>query len=244
MPDSASAPVPAAASASVPTALTTAAKSKEILGVVIVTYGAARNWTPAAPDPSNSIVVPPSELDLRVKHADAFDAMLASALGCLAVSTKIQTERTAHLISLIRASARSTRRQDANDLKHNTYVLPDPSNESLSSARDDRLFTDPEGAAWAKETPAWYENFWSVLILYRRGLCVKNTIIEPNSAPAYTFLFPSRIFTDILFLYLGSSLTWGSCLTTYTRFRPSCLIAVAVAFTNAEVVGSFICGLY
>ncbi|KAJ7735492.1 hypothetical protein B0H16DRAFT_1467116 [Mycena metata] len=77
------------------------------------------------------------------------------------------------------------------------------------------LFTDPEDAAWVKETLAWYQDLWSVLILYRRGLSVKNAaaaiIVEPNFAPAFT-LSPNSSFSCSIrilsTLRLTTSLQW------------------------------------
>ncbi|KAJ7023892.1 hypothetical protein C8F04DRAFT_1303644 [Mycena alexandri] len=122
---------------------------------LVMTYGAARNWNPpSAPDPSNTIVIPQSELDLQMNHADAFDAMLASAPGCLDVMKEFyqDPDRThwSSLVSLIRASAKSARQQDTNELKPNAnYVLPDPNNETLSppvsraTTKSDRGLTHP-----------------------------------------------------------------------------------------------------
>ncbi|KAJ7033959.1 hypothetical protein C8F04DRAFT_605817 [Mycena alexandri] len=122
---------------------------------LVMTYGAARNWNPpSAPDPSNTIVIPQSELDLQAKHADAFDAMLASAPGCLEVVKEFyhDPDRThwSSLVSLVRTSTRSARQQDSNDLKHNThYVLPDPNTETLTppisrgASESDRGITHP-----------------------------------------------------------------------------------------------------
>ncbi|KAJ7711320.1 hypothetical protein B0H16DRAFT_1628970 [Mycena metata] len=119
-----------------------------------MTHGATRNWPPAAPDLATvyspqsyviRILAPPTpvshparrELDLRVKHADAFDTMLASALGCLDVSTKIQTERTAQ--SELFDSREREVCASARHKRSETQHFPVLSNESLLSARDDRV---------------------------------------------------------------------------------------------------------
>ncbi|KAJ7697548.1 hypothetical protein B0H16DRAFT_1484738 [Mycena metata] len=122
---------------------------------LVMTYGAARNWNPpSAPDPSNSIAVPQWELEVQKTHADAFNAMFASAPGCLDVVKEFyqDSDKThwSSLVSLIRSSARSARQQDTNKLKqHPHYVLPDPNSDTLSppvsrgTSKSDRGITYP-----------------------------------------------------------------------------------------------------
>ncbi|KAJ7939745.1 hypothetical protein B0H13DRAFT_2300450 [Mycena leptocephala] len=120
---------------------------------MVLTYGAAHHWNPPpAAAPSNTIVIPQSELDLQKKHVDAFDKMMAQSPGCLEVVREFYAAEDAthwtQLVKLFRVSAKAARQQDTHDLKaFAEYVLAENENiiPSLSkgASKSDRGISHP-----------------------------------------------------------------------------------------------------
>ncbi|KAJ7666671.1 hypothetical protein DFH06DRAFT_1383929 [Mycena polygramma] len=122
---------------------------------LVLAFGAAHHWNPpSTAAASNTIILPQSEIDLQKKHWQAFDAMMASAPGCLELVREFYgdpdpTHWTA-LVTLFRESARSVRQQDTNNLKSCTaYLLPNPVSDAIvppvskSASKSDRGINHP-----------------------------------------------------------------------------------------------------
>ncbi|KAJ6498183.1 hypothetical protein C8R47DRAFT_1212502 [Mycena vitilis] len=121
---------------------------------LVLAFGAAHHWNPPSTTASNTIVLPQSEIDFQTKHWQAFDAMMASAPGCLEVVREFYADADqthwAALMTLMRESARSARQQDTNNLKsYASYLLPNPVSEAVvppvskSASKSDRGINHP-----------------------------------------------------------------------------------------------------
>ncbi|KAJ7602977.1 hypothetical protein DFH06DRAFT_1257676 [Mycena polygramma] len=122
---------------------------------LVLAFGAAHHWNPpATAAASNTIILPQSEIDFRKKHWQAFDAMMASAPGCLELVREFygdaDSTHWAALVTLMRESARSVRQQDTNNLKsYTSYLLPNPVSDAVvppvskSASKSDRGINHP-----------------------------------------------------------------------------------------------------
>ncbi|KAJ7619921.1 hypothetical protein DFH06DRAFT_1341755 [Mycena polygramma] len=121
---------------------------------LVLAFGAAHHWNPSSTTASNTIVLPQSEIDFQKKHWQAFDAMMASAPGCLEVVREFygdpDSTHWAALVTLMRESARSVRQQDTNGLKGCTdYLLTNPLSDAIvppvskSASKSDRGVNHP-----------------------------------------------------------------------------------------------------
>ncbi|KAJ7460440.1 hypothetical protein B0H11DRAFT_2286106 [Mycena galericulata] len=120
-------------------------------------YGPEHHWsTPAAPDPSNTVVVPPAELDRQKCAIKAFDKLFTTSPDLLEVVKQLYLDIPENpdpwnkLVRVMRTAATSARTADTGGLKHCVnYLLPDPSKTPLvppvlkSESKSDRGLAHP-----------------------------------------------------------------------------------------------------
>ncbi|KAJ7491575.1 hypothetical protein B0H11DRAFT_2191295 [Mycena galericulata] len=102
-------------------------------------YGPEHHWsTPAAPDPSNTVVVPPAELERQKYAVKAFDKLFTASPDLLGVVKQLYLDIPENpdpwnkLVRVMRTAATSARTADTGGLKHCVnYLLPDPSKTPL-----------------------------------------------------------------------------------------------------------------
>ncbi|KAJ7679880.1 hypothetical protein B0H17DRAFT_1138894 [Mycena rosella] len=120
-------------------------------------YGPDHHWSARAVScPSNTIVIPSSELERQQLCIRAFDKMFGTVPDLLEVVKHLFLEasskpgRWKKLVKQMQAAAKSARTADTNGLKHQlSYVLPNPLKEALvppvlkQESKSDRRFILP-----------------------------------------------------------------------------------------------------
>ncbi|KAJ6538175.1 hypothetical protein DFH09DRAFT_86186 [Mycena vulgaris] len=105
-----------------------------------MSYGPEYHWiTRAAPDPSNTIVTPASEVQREQAYVKAFDKLfsvmpdLLDVVKRLYLDAKNKPDKWNALVKEMQKAATSARTSDTGTLKHClTYVLPSPATQALA----------------------------------------------------------------------------------------------------------------
>ncbi|KAJ6512469.1 hypothetical protein C8R45DRAFT_1087637 [Mycena sanguinolenta] len=117
------------------------------LDIALALYdGSQARWgTPVTPDPTNTVVVPPSEQVVRKAHIDAFEEMLSiSPESAEVLRFFFQDDKEwATLVKKFREWASQARQHDTNGLKHKiNYLSADPSQPITPSIAESESKSD------------------------------------------------------------------------------------------------------
>ncbi|KAJ7624200.1 hypothetical protein DFH06DRAFT_1445807 [Mycena polygramma] len=106
------------------------------IGLVMFLGAHARWAAPVSSDPSNTVVVPPSQLEAQQKYVVAFNKMLSVAPHCADLLQDLYKDeaRWASLIKQMRKAAADARQSDTSTLKSQLHYLPADRTKTITPA--------------------------------------------------------------------------------------------------------------